>query len=81
MIGFGAMDEVQVSEMAEGGDEMDNDEDDDDILMEFSDDSDNEFNPDDAIPPVSSSLSNQIFRNFFRVSVMSTTTNAHMLHS
>lgn len=51
MIGFGAMDEVQVSEMAEGGDEMDNDEDDDDILMEFSDDSDNEFNPDDAIPP------------------------------
>ncbi|KAG0586327.1 hypothetical protein KC19_2G082900 [Ceratodon purpureus] len=51
MIGFGAMDEVQVSEMVDGGEEMDDDEDDDDILMEFSDDSDDEFNPEDVVPP------------------------------
>lgn len=51
MIGFGAMDEVQVSEMADdGSDAMDDDEDDDDILIEFSEDSDDEFNPED-VPP------------------------------
>lgn len=56
MIGFGAMDEVQVSEMADdGSDAMDDDEDDDDILIEFSEDSDDEFNPED-VPPVSHKL-------------------------
>lgn len=62
MIGFGALDEVQVSEMVDGVEEMDDDEDDADILMEFSDDSDDEFNPDDVVPPVSHSPSNQLYR-------------------
>lgn len=60
MIGFGAMDEVQVSEMVDAGEEMDDDEDDNDILMEFSDDSDDEFNPEDVVPPVSDKPSNQL---------------------
>lgn len=52
MIGFGALDEVQVFEMEDNGsDAMDNNEDNGDIFIEGNKDSDNEFNLED-VPPI-----------------------------